>query len=169
MPPDTVQIGPLLISKSVFDAILPVLTLFLGGLFGYIGKTFAENRQWKREDQKAAREEARREKEREAETQAKLRQKLHDMYADGVKSLAVLLYEFRESGSNRTSQSEALQAVQKALSAITIEHYDKENPKFKEFYSQYYDMMYNHLDTEAVYELRQMTIDFSLQDPRLKQ
>jgi hypothetical protein len=49
MPPDTVQIGSLLISKSILDIVFPLLGTLIGGFITYLATSVIENRKWKRE------------------------------------------------------------------------------------------------------------------------
>lgn len=49
MPPDTVQIGSLVISKSLIDVLLPLLGTLIGGLISYLATTAAEDRKYRRE------------------------------------------------------------------------------------------------------------------------
>jgi len=49
MPPDIVQIGPLVISKSLLDVVSPLVGTLIGGLITYLATIAVENRKWRRE------------------------------------------------------------------------------------------------------------------------
>jgi hypothetical protein len=49
MPPDVVQIGPLVISKAVLDAVAPLLGTLIGGLITYLATRAVEKRKWEQE------------------------------------------------------------------------------------------------------------------------
>ncbi len=49
MPPDTVQIGPLIISKVIIDIFAPLLGAVIGGLIAYLTTRAIENRKWEQQ------------------------------------------------------------------------------------------------------------------------
>ena len=49
MSPDTVRIGPWLFSKSVIDAVLPLIGALIGAFVSYRATVSADTRRWKRE------------------------------------------------------------------------------------------------------------------------
>ena len=53
MPPEFVQIGPIVISKVVLDVLAPLFGTVIGGFITYFTTRATENRKWKqqKEDQ----------------------------------------------------------------------------------------------------------------------
>jgi phosphate/sulfate permease len=49
MPPETVQIGPLIISKVVLDVLAPLIGTLVGGFITYISTRTVENRKWEQQ------------------------------------------------------------------------------------------------------------------------
>ena len=49
MPPDTVQIGSLVISKSLLNVVFPLIGTLIGAFITYLTTTAVENRKWQRE------------------------------------------------------------------------------------------------------------------------
>ncbi len=63
MPPDVVQIGPFIISKVVFDVLVPLLSaLFgtlIGGLVTYLAARAIENQKWQQQKENKLKEDSR--------------------------------------------------------------------------------------------------------------
>jgi hypothetical protein len=51
MTPDTVQIGPIIISKSVFDALMVLVSVIIGGLVTYFTTQAIEHKKWRERKQ----------------------------------------------------------------------------------------------------------------------
>jgi hypothetical protein len=49
MPSETIQIGPLLISRVVFDVIATLLSVIVGGFITYLTTSTLESKKWKQE------------------------------------------------------------------------------------------------------------------------
>jgi hypothetical protein len=47
MPPETVQIGPWLVSKTLVDALAPLLGVLVGGLITYIATYGSRHSSWR--------------------------------------------------------------------------------------------------------------------------
>src|SRR5258708_37454425 len=63
MPPDVVQIGPFIISKVVFDVLVPLLSALFGTLIGGLVTYFAaraiENQKWQQQKENKLKKESR--------------------------------------------------------------------------------------------------------------
>lgn len=46
---DAVQIGPFVISKVAFDALMPLIYLFIGGFMTFLATNFSERIKWRKE------------------------------------------------------------------------------------------------------------------------
>ena|SRR5258707_4268073 len=51
MPPDVVQIGPLVISKTVIDVLAALIGTLIGGFIAYLSTRAIEDRRWKQQKQ----------------------------------------------------------------------------------------------------------------------